>query len=111
MSRQLADEIHFCISIRPAVGVENIMMPRVRLTEDRHLPGIPGVFGLRLTVNQSPTIRGDFFLLEDGKNRLKRAAIPAGHELGADKRPSVFAKLADVAIHRLWLAVIVERDH
>ena len=43
---KVADEFDFALTVRLAVRVKNVVMPRRRLADNWHLPGRPRVLGL-----------------------------------------------------------------
>ena len=107
---QFTNQFHLAVAVRFAIRAENIVMPRVWFANDRHLPRVPRMLGLRFAIDQAPAIGGDVFFFQDRQNRLERAAVAAGHEFCAEEWPLVFAKLMNAVQHSVGLAVIVEGD-
>ena len=58
-----------------------------------------GYLVLALAVDESPAVGRDLFLLEDRQDRLERAAVAAGHELGAEQRTVEGFELGDATVH------------
>src|SRR5688572_27869411 len=92
-SGKFLNQPHLVLSIRLAVGVKHFMMPRIWLAKDRHLPSVPGILCLRLTVDQPPTNGANALFFQNRQDRLERTAVAAGHEFCADERPAVLTKL------------------
>ena len=62
VSRKLPNQLDFTLSVGFAIRVKDIVMPRIWLAEDRHLPGGPRILGLRFAIHQSPAICRNAFL-------------------------------------------------
>ena len=86
LSRELADQINFSLTVNCPVFAEDIMEPRVWFFVVRFLPGIPGIDRLTATVHEPPVVGTDVELFEGWHDALESGVVAAGHVFCAHHR-------------------------
>src|SRR5690349_15321888 len=92
------DERRLLRLVWPAVGSKDVVEPGRRLVVVGLLPGVPGIDGLGLPLNEAPVDRAHVVSPRKRQRPFERAAFAARHVLGADERPVVAAECDDLAL-------------
>lgn len=105
---KLCEKMNLLLLIRRAICPEYVVKPQIRFAIITYRPGIPGVIGLCLSCNQSPTVATNIVLFKDGQNTFERIVETARHIFGAKNRPVESLKFDDSALHFFRRFIVME---
>src|SRR5512146_144283 len=108
---QRAQDLDLALSIRRAVGMQDVMEPDRRLGKDVWtLPGVPREVRLGLAVDEAPVDHAHVHSLADRQNTVKGGARAPRHVLRTENRSSIGLELPDALEECFRPVVVVKGD-